>query len=214
MTLMQDEAFVAFLEEAREHLVTLEEGLLRLEKERGNPSSETINAIFRAAHTIKGSSGFFALDKLKALAHAAENVLGLIRARAVRCTPAVISALLQASDLLRLMLDDVEHQDQVDAAAVIEQLALIEVEGPPDLDAAEALPAPDASADATPLPVEAPAAAPAVADAPAARAPSDPAIPSSAAFPFRSMPTQLLPVKKRASRHRTAFASTSRSSTG
>ncbi|HCL81789.1 MAG TPA: hybrid sensor histidine kinase/response regulator, partial [Nitrospiraceae bacterium] len=62
-----------FVEEAREHVEKLNKGLVFLEK---NPDdSETINAIFRSAHTIKGSSRMMKLTHITGVAHKTEDVL-------------------------------------------------------------------------------------------------------------------------------------------
>jgi len=60
MSFDADEALDIFITEARELLESLEEGLLQLEADPDD--AETINAIFRSAHTLKGSSGLFAFE--------------------------------------------------------------------------------------------------------------------------------------------------------
>src|SRR5690606_19112550 len=67
-----DSALQTFIVEARELLQDMEAALLRLENEAAD--SETINAIFRAAHTIKGSAGLFGLDGVVAFTHVVESV--------------------------------------------------------------------------------------------------------------------------------------------
>ena len=60
--MMHDEALAAFITESRELLEHMETALLQLEQEPLD--AETINAVFRAAHTIKGSAGIFGLDHI------------------------------------------------------------------------------------------------------------------------------------------------------
>jgi len=72
-----DAALKTFITESRELLQDMEHALLRLTTEPGN--DETINAIFRAAHTIKGSAGLFGLDFIVTFTHAAESVLDKVR---------------------------------------------------------------------------------------------------------------------------------------
>ena len=62
-----------FVVEAGEMLDDIEQGLLTLEHDPG--SAETVNAVFRAVHTLKGSSGIFGLEHLGAFSHALESVL-------------------------------------------------------------------------------------------------------------------------------------------
>ncbi|RTL27717.1 MAG: chemotaxis protein CheA, partial [Burkholderiales bacterium] len=72
-----DEAMQAFFTEARELLERMEEALLIVEQQPDD--EETINAIFRAAHTIKGSAGIFGMDAIVAFTHVAESVLDEVR---------------------------------------------------------------------------------------------------------------------------------------
>jgi two-component system chemotaxis sensor kinase CheA len=66
-----------FLGESRDALQRIDEDLVRLE---GAPDdSELVHRIFRAVHNIKGSSGFFAFEQIVRVAHAAEDVLSLVR---------------------------------------------------------------------------------------------------------------------------------------
>ena len=72
-----DDALQTFLIESRELLQAMEEALLNLESEPDD--KEAIGAVFRAAHTIKGSAGLFGLDTIVAFTHVAENVLDKVR---------------------------------------------------------------------------------------------------------------------------------------
>ncbi len=71
------EALDMFVTEARDLVQQLEEGLLEMEGQP--PGGEAVNAIFRAAHTVKGSSGLFGLQELVAFTHVVETVLGSVR---------------------------------------------------------------------------------------------------------------------------------------
>ena len=73
-----DDALQTFVIESRELLDNMEAALLQIEQSPDD--ADLINAIFRAAHTIKGSAGLFGLDHLVAFTHAAENVLDQVRA--------------------------------------------------------------------------------------------------------------------------------------
>ncbi|NBS93913.1 MAG: chemotaxis protein CheA, partial [Betaproteobacteria bacterium] len=66
-----DAALAAFEDEARELLTDMESSLLSIEG--GQAEAGAINAIFRAAHTIKGSSGMFGLDSVVAFTHHVES---------------------------------------------------------------------------------------------------------------------------------------------
>ena len=93
---MSDDAdFVhEFIAEAREHLQAAEGCLLVL---TANPSDQdSVQACFRAIHTIKGLAGFLTLDRIQALAHATEQVLDLVRTGKLACGGNQCDVLLQA----------------------------------------------------------------------------------------------------------------------
>ena len=96
-------ALETFVLESRELLQDMEELLLGLEQDGAAP--EAINAIFRAAHTIKGSSGLFGLDHIVHFTHLLESVLDLVRDAAVPVTPALIAVLLPCRDHLAELIE-------------------------------------------------------------------------------------------------------------
>ena len=92
-----------FMQESAEHVEAMEAGLLAL---RTAPDdAETLNAIFRSAHSIKGGAGSFGLTNLVRFTHALENLLDRLRSLEIPATAEVISLLLQSVDVLRAMLD-------------------------------------------------------------------------------------------------------------
>lgn len=93
-----DEAKQIFIIESKELLEAMEHALLGVEGEVD--PSESINAIFRAVHTIKGSAGLFALNDIVRFTHTMESVLDLIRSRQLTLSPFLISAFLECHDYL------------------------------------------------------------------------------------------------------------------
>ena len=92
-----------FMQESAEHVEAMEAGLLAL---RSAPDdTETLNAIFRSAHSIKGGAGSFGLTNLVRFTHALESLLDRLRAFEMPATAEVISLLLRSVDVLRAMLD-------------------------------------------------------------------------------------------------------------
>ncbi|MDP2786290.1 MAG: Hpt domain-containing protein, partial [Sulfurimicrobium sp.] len=91
-----DQALQTFLIEARELLQAMEEALLNLESEPDD--KEAVGAIFRAAHTIKGSAGLFGLDPIVSFTHVAENVLDKVRSGEVPVDSDLIALLLSVGD--------------------------------------------------------------------------------------------------------------------
>jgi two-component system chemotaxis sensor kinase CheA len=99
------EALDMFVTEARDLVQGLEEGILALEGQP--PGGETVNAVFRAAHTIKGSSGLFGLQHLVSFTHVVETVLGSVREGQLDVTPGLISALLPCTDHISEMIEGI-----------------------------------------------------------------------------------------------------------
>ena len=96
-----------FLSESREHLAQVEKDFMALEKGGSATDPEVLNRIFRAMHTVKGSSGFFNLKRIGGLAHVMETVLDRMREHIVLPTPEVLDTLLSGVDRLNAMLADI-----------------------------------------------------------------------------------------------------------
>lgn len=109
-----DDALRTFLVEARELLEAMEAQLLCLDGAAADP--ETINAIFRAAHTIKGSAGLFGLDAIVAFTHVVESLLDEVRDGAVPLSPPLVQLLLASADHIGALVDAAESGQAVDPA--------------------------------------------------------------------------------------------------
>jgi two-component system chemotaxis sensor kinase CheA len=94
----------AFLQEAGEHLQLLDEDIVRLEREQANP--DLVQEIFRAAHTLKGSSAMLGHARMAQLAHAMESVLDRVRKGALAVTTEVVDALLHSLDALTVLKEE------------------------------------------------------------------------------------------------------------
>lgn len=160
-----DDMLKDFVVEAMDLAVNVEEHLLRLERDPDN--KETLNAVFRSFHTIKGGAGFMGLPALVAACHLTENLFDALRTGAAPVTPLSVEAALQASGFVADQLNDLNNGTPPEGLAPM----------PEDLerilkDAIEGKGAPSAPAAPAPVPA-APAAAP-VGEAaqPAAQAPA------------------------------------------
>ena len=111
--MVEEELLQVFLEESEEELRELESGLIRLEEE--NADTETINRVFRAAHTIKGSAGLVGLEQVSNFTHTIENILDRIRNNDLRITKTLISNLLNAADILKRMISSSVSGEEVQA---------------------------------------------------------------------------------------------------
>nr|WP_206768709.1 chemotaxis protein CheA [Pseudomonas canavaninivorans] len=103
-----DQAQQTFIVEAREQLQAMEESLLQLENDPGD--DDAIGAIFRAAHTIKGSAGLFGLEPIVSFTHIVEDVLDRLREGSVEVDPGLIAVLLKSGDHMLELIDVVANQ--------------------------------------------------------------------------------------------------------
>lgn len=103
-----DDVLQDFLAEAAERLATVDQDILLLEKDNGDP--DALARIFRAVHNIKSSAGFLHLSRLQALSHVMETVLVAARDGNIVMTPMLTTLLLAGFDRLRRILADLERQ--------------------------------------------------------------------------------------------------------
>ncbi len=113
-----------FFEESSEGLDIMESGLLSLEA--GESDHETINTIFRAAHSIKGGSGTFGLTAVSDFTHLMETLLDEMRDGRRQVATDSIAVLLESVDCLREMLAAIQQQQAVDEQKVAEQKKRLE----------------------------------------------------------------------------------------
>jgi len=100
-----EQALQTFIAESHELLDDMEAALLSVGHASPDERSESVNAIFRAAHTIKGSAGLFGLDHVVAFTHVAESALDEIRADRLALDEALIALLLSCADHMRALVD-------------------------------------------------------------------------------------------------------------
>ena len=122
----------AFFEEAGEHLADMERLLLELDP--AQPDAEGVNAIFRAAHSIKGGANMFALADIAGVTHEMETVLDAARRGKLQLSAAIVDAVLRGCDFLRAAVAQARAErpgDAARAAAVAAELrALAAPEAP------------------------------------------------------------------------------------
>ena len=102
-----DDMLKDFVVEAMDLAVNVEEHLLRLERDPDN--KETLNAVFRSFHTIKGGAGFMGLPALVAACHLTENLFDALRTGQAPVTPLAIEAALEASGFVADQLNDLNN---------------------------------------------------------------------------------------------------------
>ncbi len=119
-----------FLDETTEHLQNLSDQLMVLENEPEN--EDTINEIFRAAHSLKGMAGTMGYKRMQNLTHDMENVFTEIRAGNMKVTSRLIDVLFQTLDALEEYKDTIQETSDEgtnDNAAIIKELQTILDEG-------------------------------------------------------------------------------------
>ncbi len=116
MTIDMSQFYQVFFDEADELLAEMEKLLLALDVSA--PDSEDLNAIFRAAHSIKGGAATFAFTDITEVTHMLESLLDRIRKGEMALTPEHVDAFLVAKDVLTMQMDGHHHGSSVDQAAV------------------------------------------------------------------------------------------------
>lgn len=153
-----DEIVQEFLVESHENLDQLDRDLVQLEAEPG--SRELLASIFRTIHTIKGTSGFLAFNRLESVTHVGENMLARLRDGRMTMTPASTDVLLAMVDSVRELLAAIEvdgTEGEVAVDAVVARITAV-LDGQ-DVPAATApvaeqpAPAPEPAPEPTPDPV-------------------------------------------------------------
>lgn len=105
-----------FFEESAEHLSEMERLLLALDME--SPDAEDLNGIFRAAHSIKGSSGIFGFTDITEVTHILETLLDKVRNGKLALQVEMVDVLLEAGDVIREQINGHQNGGAVDAVRV------------------------------------------------------------------------------------------------
>jgi two-component system chemotaxis sensor kinase CheA len=118
-----DDLLQEFLTETTESMDTLDVELVKLEQNPNDPA--LLGNIFRLVHTVKGTCGFLGLPRLEAVAHAGENVLGMVRDGVLTVTPDAVSLVLESLDRIKELLaalEATEHEPEGDDTDLIDRL--------------------------------------------------------------------------------------------
>ncbi len=141
MTFDMSQFHQVFFDETAEHLVNMESLLLAINVQQ--PESEDLNAIFRAAHSIKGGAATFGFSDLAELTHVLENLLDKVRKNELPLSRDIVDASLLSGDLLKEMLAFHRGDEPVDEARIavlkqkLEQLSVPGVVAVPSVPAAQ-----------------------------------------------------------------------------
>lgn len=122
MALDMSKFLARFVEEAREHLGQIERGLEALDRDAGD--ADTLNQVFRSAHTIKGSARMLKLAAISDTAHSMEDVLGAMRDGGLGYAPALGKVLYRAVDAIAVLVQLVARGTPLPAADAALRAAL------------------------------------------------------------------------------------------
>ncbi|MES2770644.1 MAG: chemotaxis protein CheW [Pseudomonadota bacterium] len=134
MAIDMTQFYQAFFDEAEEHLSTMESILLELDI--AQPDPEQLNAIFRAAHSIKGSGGTFGFTDITEVTHILETLLDRLRKNEITLRAEMVDAFLAAGDVLKGMI--AEHRGDGSADRVAVQTVCARLHALADADSASA----------------------------------------------------------------------------
>lgn len=154
------EILESFIIETREIFERLGQDLITLEK--GAADNELLNTIFRAVHTVKGTSSFLGLEQMTSLAHVFEDVLNKLRKGEITVSSDKMDVMFEAYDIMKDLLARIEARNlaKIDISSITARLRVIGQVGmaAPDVPAVPATPAPAPVASA-PAPADEPPAA-------------------------------------------------------
>jgi two-component system chemotaxis sensor kinase CheA len=127
-----------FVSEAQETIDALAKGLMRLEAAGADPEPETLNAVFRAAHSLKGLSSMFGVERLARLAHALEDALDDVRMGRRTLDAGALDLLLETPEVFSRIISEeasgAPHHSRDAAATLTERLRAAETSGPAPVD--------------------------------------------------------------------------------
>jgi len=110
-----------YVEESRDHLSSIE-GIFESIQKTGEVKLNSINDLFRSIHTIKGSAGFLGLTSIGTLTHAMESLLDSLREGRLSMTQPISDILMEGTDILGDMFDDVNQSNNFDVSELVARL--------------------------------------------------------------------------------------------
>ncbi len=118
-----DDLIQDFILESSEIIEQLDQDLVELEHRKND--LDLLNKIFRAAHTIKGSSSFLGFDKMSTVTHHAEEILNKLRKGEMVVVPEIMDILLEFVDVIKKILDDIKNgRDTINIDQIVKKLKL------------------------------------------------------------------------------------------
>lgn len=125
---IREQIISSFRAELAEHLQTLNDGLLSLEKNQvtGDARTELLGNVFRAAHSLKGAARAVGVGTIEQLAHALEDILGAMQADTITSSPEMYTACYQSLDAIQLVQAAYEAGETTPPASALTALVGLE----------------------------------------------------------------------------------------
>ena len=123
VSMENDAIYQEFRDESTELLNSIENDILQIERQKKTFDKPTLEKMFRALHTIKGSSSFLALKNIGKLSHLMEDIFYAIKNDQLSLKGNVIEALFKGLDVLKKLIYRLEDSDSVDISKIAESLA-------------------------------------------------------------------------------------------
>ena len=120
-----DEIIKIFIEESRDHLAEIEDGILELENESAGKKSELVHQMFRAAHSIKAGANLLNLRNIETLAHLLESILQRLRFGEQQTDSDLVTTFLQGVDKIAELIDNLSFSDLSNISLLVDQLTTI-----------------------------------------------------------------------------------------
>ena len=123
MSERSQKAISEFVSEAQENIDALGRDLIRLDRSGGDPDPDLLNAVFRAAHTLKGLSSMFGVERMARLAHALEDMLDDLRMGRRSFGPEALDLLLEAPEIFSRIIAEESEGRPAETAGAAARLA-------------------------------------------------------------------------------------------
>jgi len=118
-----DEIISIFKEETAEHLVEIENGVLKLENNQGTIDKELVHSMFRSAHSIKAGANLLEFKNIEKLAHSLEDILQKLLSGELRMDGKSVTVFLQGIDTIRELMENLQFSELVNVSSTVNKLA-------------------------------------------------------------------------------------------
>jgi chemotaxis protein histidine kinase CheA len=117
-----DEIISIFLEETKDHLIILENGIIELENKITKTKQSLIESLFRAAHSIKAAANLLKLKNVESISHELENILDMGRQDNLIMDSNIVNGFLKGVDTIKEMLEFRQFSDDINISAMLQML--------------------------------------------------------------------------------------------